>query len=208
VSAATDPTGEVMNPILAALVQGERATVLREADGTFRADAPLPAAILPGSFNPLHEGHLLLASVARQILGVPVAFELSLVNVDKPELEPDEVLRRLEAFRGVASVWLTRAATFERKATLFPGCAFVVGYDTAVRLVDARYCGGDGGVRDAMLEQFRAAGHRFVVGGRCIGGSFRIWNNEELRSEWRDLFVPLGEEAFRVDRSSTELRNR
>ena len=197
-----------MDPLLAALVRGERAMVLCEPDGSCRADTPAPVAILPGSFNPLHEGHTLLASVARQLLGVPVAFELSLANVDKPELAPDEALSRLKAFRGVASVWLTRAATFELKATLFPGCAFVVGYDTAARLVDVKYCGGDPARLDEQLQRFRDNGHRFIVGGRRIGGEFRIWRTDDVVPEWRDLFIPLGEEAFRLDRSSTELRAR
>lgn len=193
---------------IAALLRGELAMLCREPDGSIRTDAPRPAALLPGSFNPLHEGHTALASIASCVLGISVAFELSLVNVDKPDLTIDEALRRVEAFRSVAPVWLTRAATFERKASLFPGCAFVIGYDTAVRLVDAKYCGGDEAKRDAMMDGFRTAGHRFVVGGRRVGELFRIWNVEELPYEWRDLFVPLGEEAFRVDRSSTELRNR
>ncbi len=181
----------------------DRPAVCRAPDGSWTVE-PSPLALLPGSFNPFHDGHARLAEVAAIRLGTPVAFELSLANVDKPELSPTEALRRLEAFRGVAPVWLTRAATFARKAELFPGCAFAIGYDTAVRLVDARYCGGDGAARDAMLDRFRAAGHRFVVGGRSIGGEFRTWN----APAWRDLFVPLGEEAFRVDRSSTELRTR
>lgn len=187
-----------------AFLRHDRPAVCRAPDGRWCDDPPL--ALLPGSFNPLHEGHLQLASVAANMLGVSVAFELSLANVDKPELDAAEALRRLEAFRGVAAVWLTRAATFEHKARLFPGCAFVIGYDTAVRLVDAKYCGGDVSERDAILARFRAAGHRFVVGGRRVNGAFRIWN--QPREDWRDLFLPLGEEVFRVDRSSTELRNR
>ena len=118
-----------MGDLLEALFRGERTSLLYGPDGSFRADAPAPSALLPGSFNPLHDGHAALASVASRRLGLPVAFELSLANVDKPDLDEVEVLRRLAAFRGVAPVWITRAATFARKAELFPGCAFVVGYE-------------------------------------------------------------------------------
>lgn len=196
-----------MNDLLAALIRGETDAIHCEIQGSFRIDAPAPLALLPGSFNPLHEGHTSLASVASHRLGLPVAFELSLANVDKPDLDAVEVARRLEAFRNVAPVWITRAATFERKAALFPGCAFVVGFDTAIRLVDSKYYGCDGGVRDECLRNILARGCRVLVGGRRIGGAFRIWDGEAVAPEFRDLFTLLGEAEFRVDRSSTELRD-
>lgn len=190
------------------LMRGEIDAIRFEPDGSFRADAPAPLALLPGSFNPLHDGHTALASVALRVLGVPVAFELSLANVDKPDLDAVEVSRRLAAFRGVAPVWLTRAATFARKAELFPGCAFAVGFDTAIRLVDAKYYGNDGGAMDACLRNLIARGCRVLVGGRRIGEAFRVWDDEAIVPEFRELFVTLGEDEFRVDRSSTELRSK
>ena len=75
-----------------------------------------PLALLPGSFHPLHRGHTVLAAVAAARLGVPVHFELSVTNADKPELPRDEVERRLAQFAGFAPVWLTRAATFEAES--------------------------------------------------------------------------------------------
>jgi len=42
--------------------------------------------VLPGSFNPLHEGHLGLARVAMALRpGLPLAYEISLSNIDKGE---------------------------------------------------------------------------------------------------------------------------
>ena len=105
----------------------------------------MPLAVLPGSFNPLHHGHTTLAATAAAKLGVDVVFELSVANVDKPELGRDEVERRLGQFAGVAPVWVTRAAAFEKKADIFPGAAFVLGWDTAVRLIDPKYYGGEVG---------------------------------------------------------------
>src|SRR5262245_29728782 len=91
-----------------------------EPDGATRAE-PKPLALLPGSFNPLHHGHLALAAAASGRLGVPVHFELSVTNADKAELEPAEVERRVAQFAGLAPVWVTRTAVFEKKADLFPG---------------------------------------------------------------------------------------
>src|SRR5262249_44106503 len=160
-------------------------------------------------FNPLHHGHLALADAAARHLGVPVAFELSVTNADKPELAPEEVARRVAQFTGVAPVWVTRAATFAAKADLFPGTAFVLGYDTATRFIDPRYYGGGPGGRDDVLRKLLACGCRVVVGGRAdAAGAFRTWTGAGLADEFAALFVALGEADFRADVSSTELRGK
>ena len=170
--------------------------------------APAPLALLPGSFNPLHHGHTGLATAASAHLGVEVHFELAVVNVDKPELPREEVERRVAQFASVGPVWVTRAATFAAKAELFPGTAFVLGWDTAVRVVDPKYYGGEP-ARDAALRALLAGGCRLVVGGRIdAGGAFRTWDAGALADEFAGLFVPLTEADFRADVSSTELRRR
>ena len=140
-------------------------------------------------------------------LGVPVHFELSVTNADKPELADDEVRRRVAQFAGVGPVWVTGAWAFEAKADLFPGAAFVLGYDTAARLVDPRYYGHDPARRDACLRALRARGCRVVVGGRVdAAGAFRVWDGGGLADEFGGLFLPLTEADFRADVSSTQLR--
>jgi hypothetical protein len=163
--------------------------------------------VLPGSFNPLHHGHTSLAAVAAARLGGAVEFELSIANVDKPSLDPDEVNRRVGQFAGVAPLWLTRAATFVEKADLFPGAAFVIGFDTAARLVDPGYYRGDPALRDAALHHLRDRGCRILIGGRLdAAGRFRTWEAAAIDPAFRDLFLPLTEADFRADISSTALR--
>ena len=167
---------------------------------------PRPRAVLPGSFNPLHRGHTGLAAVAAARLGVDVHFELSIQNADKPELPQEEVERRVKQFVGVGPVWVTRAAAFEKKADLFCGAAFVLGWDTAIRVVNPKYYGGEHG-RDTALRKLLDRECKLVIGGRLdADGAFRVWETPDTLSAFTELFVPLTEADFRVDVSSTELR--
>jgi hypothetical protein len=50
----------------------ERVTV--SPDGQLRTSAPLPSAVMPGSFNPRHGTHS-PAQTAAEILGTPIHFE-------------------------------------------------------------------------------------------------------------------------------------
>src|SRR5262245_27369270 len=84
VNAESEPFGGV----LAGFLRGEFNAICMDVDGRPRADAPKPGALLPGSFNPIHDGHWKLAEVAGRRLGTAVAFELSVTNVDKPPLAP------------------------------------------------------------------------------------------------------------------------
>jgi len=174
--------------------------------GTCRI-GPRPRALLPGSFNPLHRGHLELALAAAKRLGVEVHFELSITNADKPELPREEIERRVAQFAGVGPVWVTRAATFTKKAELFPGAAFVLGWDTAVRVIDPKYYGGEV-ERDSALLEMLERGCRLVVAGRLDDrGAFRVWDGGGLPTVLDELFVSLAEADFRADVSSTMLRN-
>lgn len=195
--------------LLDRLLQGSisRLTVL--PDGRFDSSAPLPLAVLAGSFNPLHAGHGELARQASRILSTPVVFEMSVVNVDKPPLGADEVRRRLDQFAWRNVVELTRAATFLEKSRLLPGATFVVGVDTAERIVDADYYGGAASAVDAALREMGDHACRFLVAGRIDStGRFRTLADVAIPAAFVGLFAEIPESDFRVDLSSTEVRAR
>lgn len=194
--------------LLDGLIQGEHAAVAILPDGRMSREAA-PPVLLPGAFNPAHAGHWQLAATATRRTGLPVAFELSAVNVDKPPLSGDEVRRRLRQFAWTASVWVTRAPTFVEKARLFPGTVFVVGADTAERIVLPRYYGDSPERMHAALAEIRTHGCRFLVAGRCDhAGAFRCLERLTVNDNVRALFMEIPEAEFRFDASSTEIRAR
>jgi len=172
-------------------------------------DEARPWALVPGAFNPLHGAHLALAAVAERLEGKPAAFELSVVNVDKPELSTEEVRRRLGQFVYRAPIWLTRAPRFVDKAALFPRATFVVGADTAERLVATHYYQDDEHLLRQALDLFRRQRCRFLVAGRAgPKGDYLALDGIAIPEDYRDLFHPIAPEDFRMDVSSTALRER
>lgn len=150
-----------------------------------------------------------MAAAAREMLGVPVAFELSAENVDKPATPAGEIRRRLRQFLGMGEVWVTQAPRFTDKARLFPGVNFVVGVDTAERIVSPRYHDDDWTRLLDSLQQLREACCRFLVAGRLdAAGRFQGLAEVAIPPGFGDLFVAIPRDRFRCDLSSTELRSR
>jgi hypothetical protein len=192
-------------PRLADLMAGRIATLTLRPDGVTLADEPPTGAILSGSFNPLHAGHLGMARAATELSGLPVAFELSVLNADKGAMPVAEVARRATQFVGHATLVLSRTPLFVAKAVLYPGRTFVLGYDTAARLLAPRYYDGPTGLTDA-LAQLRNAGCRFLVAGRLHEGRFQTLADLAVPETFATLFTPIPEAMFRADISSTALR--
>ena len=168
-----------------------------------------PQAIFPGAFNPPHSGHREMVNVASTKLGCPVAYELSITNVDKPPLDFIEIDRRLGKLQGETAsdaVVLTDAPTFRAKAKLFPGCTFVVGADTIQRVGDPKYYTGAEGTFEDAIGQIATAGCRFLVFGREIDGKFCVLADLQLPPNLYELCDEVSVGEFREDVSSTVLR--
>ncbi len=165
-----------------------------------------PKAVFPGAFNPLHVGHAQMAEVAFKVLGVQVAYEISIANVDKPPLDFIEIDSRLAQFAAGDAVWLTRAPLFVEKAELFPDTTFVVGCDTIERIGQLRYYEGRASAREAAIAQIAAHGCRFLVFGRETAGKFQTLGDLEIPSSLAALCQEVPESVFRQDISSTEMR--
>ena len=193
--------------LLSQLLDGkiERVTVL--PDGSHVTCAPLPRGVLAGSFDPLHAGHIGLARVAAEILGGPVAFEISVLNVDKPPLGPDAARGRLLPFAWHGTMELTRAPTFLEKSRVLPGVTFVVGADTAERIIEPKYYAESVTKLLAALHEIADRGCHFLVAGRRDAtGRFQTLADIRIPQQFANLFTAIPESRFRLDLSSTDLR--
>jgi nicotinic acid mononucleotide adenylyltransferase len=178
------------------------------ADGV---DEP-PAAragrlIFPGSFDPLHEGHLLMVRIAEEIAERPLEYELSILNVDKPALDYQEIRDRAAQFAD-RPLWLSRAARFLEKLETFPGSTFVMGADTYVRLADPRYYGGSAAAAADAARTIATRAGGLIVFGRSKGDVFLEAAQLDVPQALRDVTYFVSQREFRLDISSTELRRR
>ena len=161
-------------------------------------------AVLPGAFNPLHDGHRGMRADASRRLGCPVGYELSITNVDKLPLDYRELNARL-AQSDQGDFVVTNAPTFVDKARALGAVVFVVGTDTMERIAAPRYYGGVA-QRDAAIGELSARGGTFLVYGRVAPSGFRTLEELRMPAALVALCTGVPESEFRKDLSSTELR--
>jgi len=168
-----------------------------------------PQVVFPGAFNPPHGGHQRMAQIASAKLSQPVAFELSITNVDKPPLDYVRISEQIKTFRQwdhTAKLLLTDAPTFLEKAALFPGCTLVVGADTIARIAEPRYYEDSLDIRDAAIQTIADHKCRFLVFGRHDEGKFQSLADLKLPTLLFALCEEVSQDEFCEEISSTNLR--
>jgi len=129
------------------------------------------SVILPGSFNPLHSGHITTLEAGVASLSESQGyFELCVTNVDKPSIPINEIFSRLEQFRGSKfPVLLTKAPLFLDKTKLFPGASYAIGIDLAIRLLDPKYTENNKDFMINAILNMTKQGTLFFVSPRTYG---------------------------------------
>ncbi|MCA9039260.1 MAG: hypothetical protein KDA65_02820 [Planctomycetaceae bacterium] len=168
------------------------------------ADEPQPVGLLSGSFNPLHTGHRQLKNLAEEKLNGPVHYELPIHNADKPPLDYVSLYRRLSQFEE-EPVLLSTAATFVEKSELLSGVSFIIGADTAIRVVDPRFYADERAMWEAF-DLLKERNCRFLVASREVDGHLMEGSTLSLPEDAKALFDFIPTEEFCLNISSTELR--
>jgi len=165
------------------------------------------AAILSGSFNPVHSGHINLLDYCFNKLNKNKFYEISISNVDKPDIDKEDLIGRLEKFQKQEKILITRSPKFVEKATLFPNSYFVIGYDTAIRVLDDSYLEANESLDD-LFDVIKEKKCKFIVAGRAnvVSSKFENLNLQDLLEKYRNSFEIIGEKDFREDVSSTQKR--
>lgn len=179
--------------------------------------------VYSGSFNPLHQGHVLLAEASRKYMSskfgknFEIVFELAIKNADKPVIERTEIIRRVNQFRngefGSYPIVLTKRPLFHEKTQIFNNVCFIIGADTAIRLLDQKYYHNNPLEMVQTFASIQGSGSTFIVGGRKNSNGVFLTGCEIIEQSimpefFQKLFHCLSESEFRIDLSSTEIRSK
>jgi nicotinic acid mononucleotide adenylyltransferase len=176
------------NPVF--LHQGDRLANLEDVAGLN------DLVLLPGNFNPLHDGHVGMTDIIESVTGKRVVFEIDIHQPHKPAIPPADVLQRAARIngRGVDLLVTENLPLYIDKARRYPGVGFAIGADAALRMLDPKW----GPNVDEMIGEFFRLGTRFYVFDR---GNLKA--SDIVSHEREHLFIPV---PGQWDISSSELR--
>ena len=163
--------------------------------------------LLPGSFNPLHHGHIGLARMIERMTGRKVVYEMTNYHPNKGVISNEELERRMNQFRSFAPVVVSdHAPLYIDKARKYPGVPMVMGADAALELLNLVHYHNRLMEMFEVLGEFRDLGTILYVVGRFVEREQTYMTLQDLSipDRFRDIFR---DGSFREDVSSSEIRS-
>lgn len=193
----------ILQPRLLTLTDPGTDFVYVDRSGVVGTFDPQGKILYPGSYNPLHFGHIKAARAGERASGMDIVFEISTKRVDKGEANRSDLLARANLMRGTGAVIVgSNASLFSQKLDTYGINTFLVGTDTAIRIVDPR-CYADRTMH-AVLGHMRDHEVTFFVMQRTLPTGDAPFTREYIPSEYRGMFVDV---PGTFDISSTQIRD-
>lgn len=168
-------------------------------------------AMMPGSFNPPHEGHFGLARSFRHTHSKNVLFE---IGTNPPHKDPptvQELLQRAKMLKGYDVLFTKDIPKFIEKARAYPGMPLIMGADTLLRILDPKW----GTQPQDLIRELRKLRTKLFVAERLVDGKPVDCDDivddldDILSDEEMDMaYWVIQDLEGRWDISSTELRNK
>jgi nicotinamide mononucleotide (NMN) deamidase PncC len=182
------------------------------ANGKRLADMPKGKyALMPGAFNPPHEGHYGAADATMTDYNYRTVFEVTAQPPHKDAMTVQTLLQRAKLLQGNDRIFTSKLPLYLDKARKYPGTPIILGADAMVRMLDPKWGLNVG----EMMGSFYNLKTNLFVAGRDIDGKFTtcqmILDDIKSKFEFKDwasaqiVMKPLSGEWHM---SSTEIRNK
>lgn len=173
-------------------------------EGQRLVGAPKRKVLMPGAYNPPHEGHHGVAAAVEAVADLPVIYTVTADNPHKGQLSVQDLLKRARMLRGKNRLFTRGDPLYIDKARMFLDTPIAMGADALERMLDPKW----GADPAKMLYEFAQLGTRFYVSARPVNG--RVLTLGEVLSATPYDADLLSELFFEVpgvwDASSTEVR--
>lgn len=168
-------------------------------------------ALMPGAFNPPHEGHFGITESMRKGYAKRVVFEVTSDPPHKDALTVQDMLKRAKLLHGHDRFFSTSIPMYIDKARAYPGMSLLLGADAMVRMLDPKW----GMDVYELFNEFDNLDTTLLVAGRMIGDKFVTRDDilQDLKplyrlQDWSMMRDVMQSVDGRFDISSTELRNK
>ncbi|BFU22598.1 hypothetical protein EHI8A_059930 [Entamoeba histolytica HM-1:IMSS-B] len=183
-----------------------------ELNGSITHSIPQCPIVYCGTFNPFHKAHKkIIEYMSMRFNHRPIILDISQRSEDKSVTSLTNVFIRASQVAGKYKVNISNTSLYIDKCKTYPGGTFVVGLDTAVRILNKRYYQNSEINLKKAMQVIASMGCNFIVVGRKDDITNRFLEFDSVKStlpakEYHYLFISLNEKEFRYDLSSTYLR--
>lgn len=168
-------------------------------------------ALMPGAFNPPHQGHFGAVEAALSDYNYPTTFEITADPPHKGALRVQDLLQRAKLLQGYDRIFTQNLPYYLDKAKKYPGKPFILGADAVVRMLDPKW-GLD--IKE-MFSAFYDLGTKLFVGSREVDGHMTTCENilDDIKSKypfsvWASAQIIMKPLKGEWNISSTELRKK